>query len=160
MKRTYVNTVIVNELGEVIRALVPQEKITTHEWKRADWTPQLEQHKKDRIKWLEKSIKKVDEFLAKDDIDEYSRIMALFFKDQLKVDLREDKQRLKYKGAIPKHIDERCVKQAGKSFSKYRRWGDKFYEQLKEDVDVHLWGNVVVDEFQSTGGGKYTGDEI
>lgn len=144
-------TSILDDDGKPRQAYVPKDKIVSRDWKPEEWTPEMEEYKKDRVKWLEDTIKKVDKALTKE-MSEYQRVMLLFFKDQLRVDLREDKQRLKYKGVIPKKIDERCVRQASKSFSKYRRWGDKFFEQLREDIDVRLWGNVIVDS--SSGGGK------
>ena len=146
-------TQIMDVNGKLRKAYVPKDKIEIGRvWKPEDWTKEMEEHKLNRVGWLNDAILNVDEALEKKEMSEYQRVMLLFYKDQLRVDLREDKQRLKYKGLIPKHIDERAVRRASESFSKYRRWGDKFFDQLREDIDVHFWGNVIVD--QSSGGGK------
>jgi hypothetical protein len=156
MKREFMRTTIMDDDGKIKKAFVPKDMVSEqhHVWRPEDWTPEMEKHKKDRVKWLEETIAKVDDRLENAELSDYETVMLLFFKDQLKVDLREDKQRIKYKGMIPKHIDDRCIRQASKSFSKYRRWGDNLYEQLREDIDVKLWGNVIVDGDPSQGSGK------
>lgn len=155
MKRMMIRTGVFDVFtGKISQGYVPEEKIVSKEWTRDDWTPEMEKYKLERIGWLEDTIKRVDDELEKE-MPEYNRLMLLFFKDQLRVDLREDRQRVRYKGKIPKHIDDRSVRQASKSFSKYRRWGDNFFDQLKEDVDVHLWGNVVIEQHPTSGGGKF-----
>lgn len=154
MKREFLRTTVTDDEGNIIPAFVPQEMAKFRDWNSSEWTPALQKHKEERVKWLEQTIDKVQGILDMEDLTEYERLMFLFFQDQLRVDFKEDKQRLKYKGKIPKHIDERCMRNASKSFSKYRQWGDKFFEQLKEDIDVHLWGNVIIEEDPVSGGGK------
>jgi len=154
MKREFMKTTIKDEKGNYVQGLVPMEKTEFRVWKKGDWNDKLEKYKLDRIEKLKQSIERVQESLESNEWTDYERLMLLFYRDQLRVDLREDKHRVKYKGVIPKHIDERCVKRGSESFNKYRRWGDQFFKQLKEDIDVHFWGNVIIQQDETSGGGK------
>ena len=155
MKREFFRTNVLNKEGKIVPAFIPSESIKPESFRWGRWTPELKEYKEKRVVEIENHIIKIQKILDEDEkLSDYERLVLMFFIDQLNVDLREDKHRIKYRGNIPPHIDERCVKKASKSFSKYRRFGEKIFNQLKEDVNVLCWGNVIVDEHATSGGGK------
>ena len=117
------------------------------------WTDELKNHKINRISWLKNKIIEVENKL-KENLSDWDRLRYSLYKDQLMIDLREDKHFIKYEGKIPKHLNERCVRKAQSTFDKYRKslGNDKFME-LYDDVDVNFWQSVIIGN-KTTGGGK------
>ena len=115
---------------------------------------------KEKLTQLNKKITKLNTIIETGEsdgkqLDEWSFLMVRLYRDELLMDLREDEHLIKYKGLIPKHIDERCKNKCEKTYDNYSKLlGHKQFIQLKEDVEVHFWNSLIVEQDDSMGGGK------
>jgi hypothetical protein len=152
---TFMNTAYVDADGKLKTGFVPASKMRLYnDNPERKWTPELEEYKKKRVVWLQEKILETDKKL-KEDLLEWDRLRYSLFKDQLNIDLREDEQQLKYNGRIPNVINKRCLKKSEQNQWKYfDLLGRVKALELFNDVNVTLWGYVVVGNNQTTGGGK------
>lgn len=154
-KETYIKTAYFDGEGNLKKGYVPaSQSVLYNENENKKWTPELETHKKNRIVWLEQRLTEVNKTLQ-EELTEWDRLKCLLFRDQLMIDLREDKLHLEYKGQIPKVINDRCIRKSSKAQGKYRKMlGDEKFKQLFDEVNVDFWDAVVMED-KATGGGKY-----
>jgi hypothetical protein len=157
MKKTFMKA-RVKQGDSYVDTYIDSENLVTGKRKKLD--KEMIDKLKDKIEQLEKKIKYLGTIIDSgksegEELDEWSILMVRLYRDELLMDLREDKDLVKYKGLIPKHIDERCKKKCTKTYDNYSKLlGRKQFLQLKEDVDVHCWGNVIIEQDKTSGGGK------
>lgn len=154
MNETYMNTAYVDEEGKLKTGFIQSSKVSLYNKDpNRKWTTELEEYKIKRVVWLQGKIAETENKL-KEELSEWDRLRYSLFRDQLNIDLREDQQQIKWQGKIPDVIDKRSMKKSEDAQGKYfTLLGRTKALELFNDVNVSLWGYVIVGE-NSTGGGK------
>lgn len=151
---TLINTAYFDEKGNLKKGFVPLSKVNFYnDNPEKKWTDELEAHKKQRIVRLQETLEQTEAKL-KEELSDWDRLRYSLFRDQLMIDLREDKLHVQYKGDIPKVINDRCVRKSEAVHSRYEKAiGRQKLLELINDINVSLWGCVIIGD-TTTGGGK------